>query len=158
MFNKKCFILLLTIIFPACGTIIGNGITDPTGPSMSPIDAPNSNDYDFSAPIEEYTTSGLADCGSFTENSTVAEIDVGRQCIRDALEDCIASKYLYNKENSDGSRFVSFVSVTESTPGICKLRVHTVSNVEPNPIGDQIRTCTTLQANEIPEVACGILN
>ncbi len=152
--SKFCFLCLVTIL-SACGTIIGNGITDPTGPSSSPISGPP---LDYNIAIEEYEQNTSADCGSFTENNSVSEIDAGRQCIRDALETCTESKYLYNKHNTDSSRFVSFVSVEQTQPDECRLRVHTISNVAPNPIGNKIKTCTTIEPNEIPEVACGILD
>ena len=153
--TQKLFILCLTILLPACGTIIGNGIwSDPTTPVTG---SGNNIALNFSAPIDQYHQSSLNDCGSFTEQSSVATVDAGRNCIHNAFTACTESKYLYNKTNPDGSRFVSFVSVIEdqSNLGACKLYVHTVSNVPP-PIGDVEKTCSTLEANELPEVACGI--
>lgn len=154
---QKIFILFLTTLLPACGTIIGNGIWgDPTSSSGNSAGSAF-EPLHFSEPIDQYHQSSLNDCGSFTEQSSVAAVDAGRTCIHNAFNNCVESKYLYNKTNPDGSRFVSFVSVIEdqSNLGACKLYVHTVSNVPP-PIGDIEKTCSTLEANELPEVACGI--
>ena len=142
------------LFFLACGTIIGNGFRDPTTGSTQAIDLP----LQFDHAIMEYNASNYADCGSFDENSTQVSIDLGRQCIRDALDSCTPSKYLLNKHNPSGSRFVSFVSVKEVEPGTCKLRVHTISNVSPENIGDRIESCFEIDPDEIPEVACGILD
>ena len=140
-----------------CGTIIGNGLRDPTTPSPSPIGLPPPpTAADFQLAIDEYNDSGLDDCGSFTEDSSISELDTGRLCIIDADETCTPKKYLYNKTNTDGSRFVSFVSVI-SDSGNCSVRVHTVSSVSPQYLQDT-RTCEEFTEGEIPEVACGILN
>jgi hypothetical protein len=159
----KPFLIHLLILFPlACGTGIGNGIWgDPTTPPSNSAAIPAGEDRDnsFSIPIYEYSQSTFSDCGKFTEQSSVAEVDAGRACIHNAFDTCTESKYLLNKLNSDDSRFVSFVSV-EKIPEdetTCQLRVHTVSNVPPNPI-DVEKTCTTLQPGEYIETACGVGN
>lgn len=156
--NKKYWVLWIFIFLAplGCGVGIGNGLFgDPTAPSASFDGGP---DLDFSAPIDEYNESTFDDCGSFTEDSTIAQVDAGRECIHDAFDACNESKYLYNKTNADGSQFVSFVSVeiTSSEPLECQLRVHTVSDVPPENIGDEEKTCTTFDSDELPEVACGI--
>ncbi len=167
MFKKqnKSLLLLLLISVIACGTGIGNGFRDPTnsGVSTSPIAIPPLSQDEINGPINEYNAdNSVVDCGSFTENSTLNNVDQGRSCIYESFnsgEGCIEAKYLLNKTNADGSRFVSFVKVSSNGVGEdCKLRVHTVSNVPPENIGDVTRTCTTLEVNEIPETACGILN
>lgn len=167
MFKKqnKSVTLLLLISVIACGTGIGNGFRDPTnsGISTTPISLPPLSQGEINEPINEYNAdNSVVDCGSFTQNSTLNEVDQGRSCIYESFhsgEGCIEAKYLLNKTNADGSRFVSFVKVsTDDMGGDCKLRVHTVSNVQPENIGNVIRTCTTLGQNEIPETACGILD
>ncbi len=165
MTNKKLTLTFLSIILAviiSCGTGIGNGIWDPTnsvhiGEDINPL-----RSSDINQPIDEYEdTNTTVDCGSFTEQSTLLDVDQGRSCIYDSFtsgEGCIDAKYLLNKTNIDGSRFISFVWVqSDDFGGNCKLRVHTVSNIPPNEIGNKIRTCTELQYSEIPEVACGIL-
>lgn len=161
MTKSKQILLALTLwVIAACGTGIGNGLFgDPTFPSKSSsIDIPNIDNKDFQKPVQEYNNSGLQDCGIFSEDSTVGEIDQGRQCIREALDTCTPSKYLYDKLNSNGSRFVSFVSVKlqSSNPLECEVRVRTVSNVNSEAVND-VRTCADYTENQIPEAACGIL-
>ncbi len=161
--KQKLLLLLLILILPGCGTIIGNGIWggDPTSPNVSPIDVPDgaSEELDFAGPVDEYNDSTALDCGSFTEDNTVAEIDAGRQCIRDADDTCTPKKYLYYKTNSNGSRFVSFVNVLidSQNAGQCLIHVHTVTNVSPN-FADEESSCDAFTGNEIPEVACGVLD
>ncbi len=163
--SKKLLVASLTMFLFYCGTIIGNGFRDPTnsGISTSPISIPPLSQGEINEPINEYNAdNSVVDCGSFTQNSTLNEVDQGRSCIYESFhsgEGCIEAKYLLNKTNVDGSRFVSFVKVaTDDMGGDCKLRVHTVSNVQPENIGNVTRTCTTLEQNEIPETACGILD
>lgn len=155
---KSILFLLVVFVISNCGTGIGNGIYDPTTSNGSYTP----QQLDFSVPVHEYKqNSELANCGSFTEDSTISEIDVGRECVHHAFKYCIESVYLYDKENTDGSRFVSFVSVVKivnASPGrSCQIHVHTVSDVPP-PIGDQEATCYTLGLDELPELACGIAN
>lgn len=160
-YRKKQFGLLCVLVLISCGTIIGNGVRgDPTAPPFSGDVIPNRPfplNLDFSAPVTEYREfSDSAACGTYTEESTAAEVEAGRLCITNSFTNCIRSKYLYNKENIDGSRFVSFVSVSEVSRGYCVMRVHTVSDVPPEYIGDATGECLTL-GNSIPEV-CGILD
>jgi hypothetical protein len=158
--SKKILLACTLWVIAACGTGIGNGFFDPTlPPTSSSIDLPNIYDEGFETPVQEYNNSSSVDCGSFSEDSTVGAIDQGRQCIRDALDTCTPSKYLYDKLNSNGSRFVSFVSVKlqSSNPLECEVRVRTVSNVNAEPIND-VRTCADFTENQIPEAACGILD
>lgn len=159
--KQKLLLLCLILILPGCGTIIGNGVWQ-GDPTTSPIDVPDgaSNiELDFAGPVNEYNESTALDCGSFTEDNTIAEIDAGRQCIRDADDSCTPKKYLYNKTNTNGSRFVSFVNVLvdSQNPGQCLIYVHTVTNVSPN-FADEEASCDAFTGNEIPEVACEILD
>jgi hypothetical protein len=149
----KKIVVLLLVPLGACGTLIGNGI-DPTSGVPNPI--PSIITLDFNAPISEFQQSNFPSCGDFYETTSPAVLEAGRQCIRDALESCTEKKYLYDKRNTNGSRFTSFVSVEETDPGICRLRVHTVSDVQPGDIGDREEICTSIDDDEIPEVACGI--
>ncbi len=161
--------LILAIAFlTSCGTIIGNGFYDPSVPAGSSgvpagRTAPTSSNFD--QVVQQYISSTLEACGSFSEKSSISSIDAGRECIRMARETCTPSKYLFNKLNTDGSRFTSFVSVdliqgvSEGAPKTpdCQIYVHTISNVPGNYIFDEA-TCFEFEENEIPEVACGILN
>lgn len=156
--NKKIKILgvILLLLSIACGTGIGNGFIDPTVPYGSSTGS--SSVTGFSEPGAEYRDSAFLDCGSFTEDSSLAAVDRGRQCIRDSFSDCREAKYLLDKTNFDHSRFVSFVSIEKipTDPNHCQLRVHTVSNVPPNPINNEERVCTVLLPNEYIETACGL--
>ena len=143
--KQKLLLLCLILILPGCGTIIGNGIWgDPTTATSSNIGIPPGADHisnaEFTEPVDEYNESTFTDCGSFTENSTVSQIDIGRQCIQSALDTCTPSRYLYNKENADTSRFVSFVSIKQyaEEPDECFIRVHTVSNVPSSYVGNKM--------------------
>lgn len=159
--TTKKYIQIIALLFSitACGTGIGNGVfgDDPTNPNPSaPITLPPPSDEELDEVIEAYNESSLPTCGVFTEANTVAELDSGRLCIRQADENCNPKKYLYNKTNTDGSRFVSFVSIVENA-GECQVRVHTVSDVPGNYISDT-RTCDDFTENQIPEAACGLFN
>jgi hypothetical protein len=145
--------LLSVFLQTRCGTIINNGGTanDPTYAGLPEGDPLIS--LDFHTPISQYEESPFESCGEFTEESTVAELDAGRQCIHAAFESCSDAKYLYNKTNEDGSRFVSFVSIRGDT---CEIFVHTVSDVPPEYLGDQEALCDRLEPTELPETACGI--
>ena len=145
----------LLLLITACGTGIGNGIFDPTG--GGPSASPSQINLNFNRPIQDYIESDFADCGDYYVTTAQSQINAGRQCIRDALDTCTESKYLLDKQNANGSRFTSFVSIQETTPGNCQIRVHTVSSVESN-FGDQEATCASFDDNLIPELACGILD
>jgi hypothetical protein len=154
--SKKAF--LCAMIFAAsCGTIVGNGI-DPTSPVPDAPAGPSISPADFLRVRDEYKADDRSfDCGSYSENNTAFEIEGGRACIAHAEPSCDPAKYLFDKTNADGSRFVSFVSVAETSPGSgeCDVYVHTVSNVPGNVFNDHA-TCDEFTADLIPELACGI--
>jgi hypothetical protein len=89
MNKKKYVFIVLLFALSACGTRIGNG-----NPSPSPIITP----LEFWIPINKYLQSTFTDCGMFNEYSSQTSIDAGRQCIRNALDTCTPSKYLYDKK------------------------------------------------------------
>lgn len=172
MFKKAGFLFICFFVLlhfqTGCGIGVGNGIWgDPTTPgfgSGKPNDQggkgnPPPKDAEFQEPIDEYYSSGDATCGEFTENNTLEQVDAGRECIINADIHCVPSRYLFNKTNSDGTRFVSYVSVVfdGTSHSSCLIQVHTVSNVPPLILGNQTRICSEFNNNEIPEVACGIL-
>ncbi len=155
--TTKKTLLFLMLFAPSCGTIVGNGI-DPTSPVPDAPAGPSISPADFLHVVNEYKNDDRSfDCGSYSENNSAWELESGRACIAHAEPSCDPAKYLYDKTNADGSRFVSFVSVTETSPGSgeCDVYVHTVSNVPGNVFDDQA-TCDEFTADQIPELACGI--
>lgn len=153
--NILLSISLLAIV--ACGTGIGNGFRDPTIPNPNyPID--NSVPVtSFLNAVNEYNQSSLVNCGRFTELSLLADIQNGRKCIKQADQTCTPSKYLLDKRNAAGSRFVSFVSVlNDPNNSRCLVKVHTVSNVPGNILNEQ-RICEAFDEGQMPELTCGIL-
>jgi len=153
-------LILVVLLVPGCGTGIGNptGASVPSGSSIAELN--------FEDPINEYqtvdfgpsTTEGI-DCGSFSGTSSIAEVDAGRQCIRDALTACLPAKYLFDETTLDQKHLVSFVKVelTELVSPACQLRVHTVSDDPDRFVGDITKTCASLEVDEILELACGVV-
>lgn len=172
MFKKEAslFIYFFTLLHLqiGCGIGVGNGVWgDPTTPGFGSADGtttggnekPTPMPMEFKEPINEYYATTLDDCGDFSEDDTLAQVDAGRECIINADSICKPSRYLLNKTNSDGTKFVSYVSVVYdgNNHSNCLIQVHTVSDVPPLVIGNQTRICSAFNDNEIPEVACGIL-
>jgi hypothetical protein len=167
------FVIVLIFFAGGCGTGVGNpdGLPGAQGTDAA-FDAPDpaaeplvASALDFNAPIKKYETANVlnqangVDCGSFTGNSSVSEVDDGRQCTRNAFLACTPSKYLLNRTNSDGSRFVSYVGIEVilSNPLTCQVRVHTVSNDSGTKfIGDEEKICQALNGTEMIELACGV--
>ncbi|MCC7460556.1 MAG: hypothetical protein IT286_04550 [Proteobacteria bacterium] len=154
--TKKILLSVALLTIVACGTGIGNGFRDPTIPNPNyPIDnsIPSTS---FLNAVNEYNQSSLVDCGRFTELSLPANIQDGRKCIKKADQTCTPSKYLLDKHNAAGSRFVSFVSVENDPNNLgCLVKVHTVSNVPGNILSEQ-RICEAFDEGQMPELTCGI--
>jgi hypothetical protein len=116
-------VILLIVLGTGCGIITGNPEDRPEG-SGDALGA-----TDFETPAQEYASAptGITNCGSFDNQSTANEIEVGQQCIRDALTDCTPAKYFIDQTNLEGKRFVSFVEVVATgSPPTCSVNIHTV--------------------------------
>jgi len=147
----------LIFLSGGCGTGVGNPEGMPLGESVSIgsqsqaiVDQYNAN----SSPSEP---NGV-ECGSFTGESALNDVETGHQCIRDAFVACHPARYLLNQTLPDDTQFVSYVAVepTSSFPLACQLRVHTLSSDVSSFIGEDEKTCTTLSESEPIELACGI--
>jgi hypothetical protein len=147
----------MLIALSGCGTCVGNPECTPEAQGDG-LFTPTKADQ-FQAVIDQYGALGasVADCGSFTEDSAVADVDAGRACIRERLEDCAPARYLLDRTTGEGPRSVSFVGVEASgTPGLCRLRVHTVSDDPLLILGDHEEVCFESPPEEVLELACGI--
>jgi len=157
------FVIFLILVFGGCGTGVGNPEGNAT-PLFAPTDENFNVEPNFDAPIDEYNSNTAhsqpngVDCLSFTQASSLGDVNAGRSCIRNALDNCNPARYLLDEITGSGSRFVSFVSVeiTQSAPLSCQLRVHTVSDDSARFVGDEEKTCDEVSANEVLELACGI--
>lgn len=146
---KNKFLVGILLSLGSCGTIIGNGINDP-----DPLNPPSNEE--FLKILKEYKDNTSEDCGNYSQDSTLGQIENGRQCIIDADTTCTPSKYLMDRINSNGSRFTSLVTIFFVDPfSPCKIRVRTLSN-DPNNIIDANNTCGAFIEGQIPEEACGV--
>jgi hypothetical protein len=161
LLNLLAVVLAGLVVSGGCGTCVGNPeCTAASFGAGSPTGAGEGRSI-FQGPIDQYNAlEGKAvDCGSFTGDSTVAAQDAGRACIENARSNCLAARYLMDEVDTDQKRLVSFVGVEEASadPKTCQLRVHTVSEQTSVFIGDREKTCSTLGADEVLALACGIL-
>lgn len=154
--RMKQIILSLAVLFSSCGTFVGNGIDPaPKNPTL-----PGITSEDFMGVLEEYKGYNRGgDCGSYTQDNSELELENGRSCIAHAEPACEPSKYLYDRTNPDGTRFVSVIIVYEDPMDTtdCLIYVHTVSN-EPHHTFDDEKRCSEFTIDEIPELTCGIGN
>jgi hypothetical protein len=158
--NGLTILVILLILFGGgCGIVTGNpeAREDAFGEGElagEPSPAPDS----FGVPLEEFRVSSGSSCGSFNDGSTASAIEGGQQCIRTALTNCTASKYLIDQTNTNGQRFVSFVEVkvTSTSPLSCEVAIHTVSSESSRFVGDKRASCTSISVAEPIELACGI--
>ncbi|MFH1016619.1 MAG: hypothetical protein V1798_00380 [Pseudomonadota bacterium] len=158
-------LLALLVLFPlgsvptsGCGTCVGNPECVPGFNANAGIQGPTSED--FAGPIRHYQNAApdVKDCGAFTEQSKLEDVEAGRSCIRTSLADCTLAKYLLNETTSRGYSFVSFVGVELTAEGAttCQLRVHTVSSDSARFLGDEEKTCASVGASDTLELACSV--
>jgi hypothetical protein len=144
--------LILLILFGGCGTLTGNPENGVNATAAAPVKG------DFLSPIGDYiaSASSVADCGYFTQQSTQADIDAGRQCVRDHFAACTSAKYLFDDTKTDGKRFVAFVGVevTSDSPLARQIKIHAVSDDASRFVGDQTKSCETI--GDPLELSCGI--
>ncbi|MEZ4820012.1 MAG: hypothetical protein R3A45_08995 [Bdellovibrionota bacterium] len=105
-----------------------------------------------------YQNNNSRDCGAFDVSDSDNEIEAGRTCIKDALENCEEAKYLYLQVKADQTQFLSYVFVERVTAIACQMTVRTFSDEAENEIPDTEKTCETIEDGEIPELSCGILD
>jgi hypothetical protein len=149
LLNGLALGVILLILLGGCGLLTGNP-EDQLGANRAP------SGTEFLDPTSDYLGAGAAgasagtNCGYFTGQSPPAEVETGRDCIRNAFTTCQAAFYLFDETKSDGTRFASFVTVLSS----CGLTVHAVSTDPTRFIGEDTKTCSEI--SEPIEMACGI--
>ena len=168
MINLLAVLVIVLILFQGCGTGIGNpeNREDNGFPTATFANEKEPDEEEFQTVIDEYTNndnliqSGGVECGSYTEQSSLNQIDTGRQCIRDALQTCKAARYLLDQTLSSDQRFTSSVSVkiASASPLTCQLHVHTVSSDSSKFVGNREKSCSSLGAAESIELACNLLD